>query len=407
MEDFLRKQLYEAMQGETAEFVLKEAQVRKTENYWKYILEGHSFKVDERISKKLYTLFNSVKEELNFNEKLDFYISSDSNVNAFALSSFEENEPNIININSSLLNLMNDEELKFIIGHELGHLINKNAELNKLMNFVFPPSANTPCILQNKIRLWEQLSELIADRYGFLTCPNLPVCISAFFKMSSGMDAKTVDLDVQAFLAENEKRLEYFRKDNGLNIASHPINPIRVKAIELFSRSSRFGNEGMGTTLLSDEELDNQMTDLIDVLLKVKNSELDYYLSYFIATAGLIASGVDQKVEENEIEVLLQSLSNFSMFPANFLNHIVENDKVSEIFGSSIKNILEINPAEKESMLLFIIEIIMADRNINSEEVKFIFETGTNLFGLTRKEVAQIFASKIQQSFVPSIHDLS
>ena len=182
LEEFLRNQIYNALQGETVEIIFKEAKVRKTENYWKYMLEGHSFKVDKNISKKLYTLFNSVKENLGYKEKLDFYISSDSSVNAFALSSTEDDEPNIININSSLLKLMNDDELRFIIGHEIGHLINKNANLNKLINFVFPTNSNLPGVLMNKIRLWEQLSELIADRYGFLANPSLPVCISAFFK---------------------------------------------------------------------------------------------------------------------------------------------------------------------------------------------------------------------------------
>ncbi|HOY32229.1 MAG TPA: M48 family metallopeptidase [Bacteroidales bacterium] len=406
LEEFLRNQIYNALQGETVEIIFKEAKVRKTENYWKYMLEGHSFKVDKNISKKLYTLFNSVKENLGYKEKLDFYISSDSSVNAFALSSTEDDEPNIININSSLLKLMNDDELRFIIGHEIGHLINKNANLNKLINFVFPTNSNLPGVLMNKIRLWEQLSELIADRYGFLANPSLPVCISAFFKMSSGMDAKVVDLDINAFMTENENRLEYFRKEKGLNIASHPINPIRIKAIDLFSKSDRFAGESGIGNWLTDADLDKQMTELTGVLLKVKNSELDYHISYFVAAAGIICSGIDGEFNDREAEIIMQALSDFSLFPANFFEEIIESKKVFETFNSSVKNILEINPAEKDNLLDFLINLVMADKKIKSDELKFIFEVGTGLLGFTRKEVAQIFASFIQRNYMPSIHDL-
>lgn len=406
LEEILRKQIYDALQGDVVEVILKEAKVRKTDNHWRYLLEGHSFKVDEKISKKLFDIFQSVKAQLGFNDKVDFYISSASEVNAFALSSFEEDEPHIININSSLLQLMNDEELRFIIGHELGHLINKNADLLKLIQFIFPPSTNLPGILQHKIRLWSQLSELNADRFGYLVCPDLKTCISAFFKMSSGLDAKRVDLNIDAFLEENEKRLEFFQKDSGMNIASHPINPIRVKAIELFSRSEYFAQNNNPETRLNDEELQKQMDELTEVLLKIKNTDLDYYITQFVASAGLIIAGLDGEIDEKEIEVIMHALSDFSIFPRGYLNYVYESGKVNELFNEAITRILQINPGEKETLMNYMINMVMSDKKIKPDEFGFIFEIGTKGFGLTSKEVAQIFASVIQQRFVPSIHDL-
>ena len=226
------------------------------------------------------------------------------------------------------------------------------------------------------------------------------------FQMSSGMDAKVVDLDINAFMTENENRLEYFRKEKGLNIASHPINPIRIKAIDLFSKSDRFAGESGIGNWLTDADLDKQMTELTGVLLKVKNSELDYHISYFVAAAGIICSGIDGEFNDREAEIIMQALSDFSLFPANFFEEIIESKKVFETFNSSVKNILEINPAEKDNLLDFLINLVMADKKIKSDELKFIFEVGTGLLGFTRKEVAQIFASFIQRNYMPSIHDL-
>ena len=79
---------------------------------------------------------------------------------------------------------MTNEELKFVIGHELGHLINKDTSLSRLISFVFPEGTTPPITLLYKIRLHSQLAELVADRYGFKAAGNLESCVTAFFKMA-------------------------------------------------------------------------------------------------------------------------------------------------------------------------------------------------------------------------------
>lgn len=405
-ENSLRHQIHTALQGNVVDLIMKIAKVRKTENYWRHLLEGHSFRLDNKISKKLYDLCHEVKTNLGFEDQVDFYITGSSEVNASAMSSVDEGEPHIINIHSSLLQLMTDDELKFIIGHEIGHLISKNADLYRVISFIFPPSANIPAILHHKIRLWNQLSELVADRYGYMACPDLSTCISAFFKMSSGMDSHRVDLDVEAFMKENDLRLEYFQKAEGLNVASHPINPIRVKAIELFSQSELFANESGGQSL-DAEALQDKVNELIQVLLKIKSSELDKHITYFIASAGFLIANIDDEFDDREREMLIKALSDYTIFPGGLLDQIEKEGDAEQIFVGSLKAILEINPGERERMLTFMIQIAMADKLIKHKELEFIFHIGQNAFGYSAKEVAQVFAGIIQQEFLPSVHTLS
>ncbi len=408
LEGALRNQIYNALQGDTLEYIIKEAKIERPSNYWRHILEGHSFKVDRAMSGKLFEAFQSVKETLGFTDQVDFYITSSADVNAFAVSSYEKDEPHIINLHSSMLDLMSEVELRFVIGHEIGHLMSRNADLYKLINFVFPKKSNMPSLLSYKIRLWLQISELIADRYGYIACPDLDVCISAFFKMSSGLDTQRVDLDINAFLAENNKRLEYFKQDQGLNMASHPINPVRVKAINLFANSDFFVKDQKKNKLvLTESELQIEMDELIEILLKIKSSELDYHLAHFIASSGLLVAGIDGEIHEQEMEMLTQSLSDFMIFPGTFLESLHKSGKITEVFNESLKNILEINPGERQAMLGFMINMVMADKRIVKNELDLIFHVGQDAFGYSRKEIAQIFANIIQQRFVPSIHDLS
>ena len=396
----LSTQIYNALQGNVVEEIIKLAKIPFSDNYYRSMLEGHSFKVEEGTLSRYYNIFNEIKETLQFTEPVDFYITGDPSVNAFAIASQEEGEPNIINVNSSLIQLMTDDELRFVIGHEMGHLINKNATLVKLINFVFPHGATIPITLQYKIRLWQQLSELVADRFGYMAMPNLNVCISAFFKMSSGMDFNKMDMKVEAFLEDNKKRLEYFRNDKGINFATHPINPIRVEALNQFSKSVFFNEKGT-----SKEDLENGMNDLIEILLKVRNTELDSNMAKFIATAGLIIANCDETISENEIDLIFSELSVLEIFPKTYLEDIAQSDVV-ETFKESIKKLLELNPETREAMLRYLISIALADKDINVKEVELIFNIAAGELGYSPMETAQIFSQMIQIDFTPSMNAL-
>ena len=188
LERNIGKQIYDALQGEIVEEVLRKIKISSHDAYWRSAMEGHSLKVEQELLPDVYQLCQEVKAKLNFEEAVDFYITGDSSVNAFSLAAEDQDQPHIVNINSALFDLMSRDELKFVIGHELGHLINKDSALGRLIRFVFPPETNIPISLQYKIRLHDQLAELVADRYGYIAVENLEACVTAFFKMASGLD---------------------------------------------------------------------------------------------------------------------------------------------------------------------------------------------------------------------------
>lgn len=393
LERQIAEQIYNALQGPIVEEVLKKLPTSSSDAYWRSNMEGHSLKVERELLKDFYDLCHSVKDKLGFTGKVDFYITGDSTVNAFSVASENENEPNIVNINSGLFDLMSKDELKFVIGHELGHLINKDTALARLINFVFPSAATIPVTLQYKVRLHEQLAELVADRYGFMAAEDLGSCVTAFFKMASGLDLAKMNVSIDALIADNNKRLSYFLNDKGMSRASHPVNPIRVQALNLFATSS------------SQEELKKGMDELISILLKVGDSELDEYTARFIASAGLIVSNIDGEIQEDEIKQIIGQLAELKIFPHKFLDEIIEGN-VGEIFQDSVENILRINPGMRDGMLSYIISMVMCDRKIDSHEVEFIYEFGKNI-GFEEIEVAQCIAIQIQKEFVPSLDAIS
>lgn len=389
LEQHLSQQIYAALHGELVEKILSQSSYNQGGESLRSAMEGHSFKVEKRLMGHLYDLLYGVKEKLGFKDPVDFYITGDSTVNAWTIAAAREGEPHIVNINSALVNLMSDDELRFVVGHELGHLMNKNTEMLRLIGFVFPRGTVPPLVLQYKIRLWEQLSELIADRFGYMAVESLPACLSAFFKMTSGLDINKIDMQVDAYLEENLKHLEYFINDKGLSRDTHPVNPIRVQSLNLFA------------TCQSEEELENKMAGIISALFKISNDETDYFLGFFVATAGLIAINIDGEVTEKEIEAVLNNLSSFHIFPRDFLDNVCKQN-VEEIFFSSIQEILKRDPGMREGMFNYIISLILSDSSFNQKELDFIFQIGRECFGFSEKEIADRMAVAIQKNFIPS-----
>ena len=397
------QELYQQIQGKVLETILREAKVEKTENYFKNILQGHSFKVNEKLAPRLYDSFVDVMKKLDFQESTEFFITNNPELNAFAISRLEPDESHIININSGLIDKVDDDELKFIVGHEIGHLISNNANIAQLLDFVFVDQEETPLMMQHKIAVWDKLSELTADRFGYMACGRLDKVLSCFFKMASGLSVERLNFDPKAFSLENEEILKYFKETGSGNLLSHPINPIRIKAVELFEQSELYRNLLSGAEIIQDIMLENAISELIQSLMVISNSPLNYHRTCFIASAGLIVAGIDKAIEPDEYNAIVDELSAFTVFPKQTLKEMIDENKIDLFFENSVNALLEINPGEKNMMLEYMINIIIADSTILDSELNFVFDFGVKL-GFERKEIAQIFATSIQEKFMPNIY---
>ena len=394
LEKELATQIYNALQGDVVRFILKNAKDSTDDDYWRSRMEGHCMKADKNLLGNFYNLCQDVKNRLGFDEPVDFYVTGDSSINAFSIAAEDGDHPHIVNVNSELFNLMSEDELRFVVGHELGHLLNQDTALRRLIGFVYPPQVTQlPIALQYKIHLHDNLAELVADRYGYIACGNLEACVTAFFKMASGLDLEKIQVSGEDLLEDNSKHLDYFLRGGGISHYDHPVNPIRVQAINLFANAQ------------NQEELDAGMSELIQILLKIGNNPIDEHMSVFIATAGLIMANIDGEITQEEYEHIIQTLSGNNIFPRLFLDDITKAD-VDKLFKSSINAILEINPGLKPTLLEYIISVVLADKSIGEKEVNFVYSFGQGI-GLSVKEISIIFANMIQRNFSPSLAAIS
>ena len=70
-----------------------------------------------------------------------------------------------------------------------------------------------------------------------------------------------------------------------------------------------------------------------------------------------------------------------------------------------MENILKINPGMRESLLYYVLGMVLSDKEIGEKEVKFVYDFGNDL-GLSNKEISTQFAEVIQRKFVPSLDSI-
>ena len=170
---------------------------------------GSNLKVTKDNYPKIYEYLEYACQILDIPNMPDLYIQWGYNINAFTVGS----EHPIIVLNSGLIDMCDDDEIMFIIGHELGH-IKSNHMLYHMMASVINmaidsiPGGN---LMQYALYYWSRMSEFTADRAGWLCCQNLNAVVRSFIKMAGLPINQYANLDAKSFIkqAQDFQMLDY------------------------------------------------------------------------------------------------------------------------------------------------------------------------------------------------------
>jgi len=167
-------------------------------------------------------------------------------------------EPFIV-LNSATLELLDPEEQKFILAHELGHIISGHVTYRTIAVLILTIGlANLPFLagvallpFQLALLEWYRKAELSCDRAGLLGVQDPRTSYMTFLKMAGGTRPGTPaaddPLDLDAFLVQ---AAEYEIGGNAwdtvlkaLNTAlrDHPFNTVRVAELQRWVNSGAYG----------------------------------------------------------------------------------------------------------------------------------------------------------------------
>jgi Zn-dependent protease with chaperone function len=199
----------------------------------------------------------------------ELFISQDPTVNAMALGA---DKPFIV-ITTGMVDLMDPEEIRFVIGHELGHVLSGHAVyrtmLYHLLNLV-TRIAWLPVVLPAKgviwaLEEWYRKSELSCDRAGLLAGQDIDAARRALMKTAGG--SRLVEFNSDAF---HQQAREYdavpdvregLLKLLQLQGTTHPFAVIRFAELDRWAETGEYSNILAGTYPRREDDSDASVGD--------------------------------------------------------------------------------------------------------------------------------------------------
>jgi Zn-dependent protease with chaperone function len=196
-----------------------------------------SYQINSRSSPELVNLARACQARIQPGA-VQVYIAPSSQLNAYT---FGLTDPKVIVMFSSLFNLMDPEELRFILGHEMGHVSLGHTWLNSLLGGMagIPTSFGASVLLNASFLWWNRACEYSADRAGLLACGNPVKAVSALAKLATGGRMQS-----QGDLAQALQLLEA-QDDSMISrvqeiLSTHPMIVRRIQALRSFAASSQY-----------------------------------------------------------------------------------------------------------------------------------------------------------------------
>jgi Zn-dependent protease with chaperone function len=225
----------------------------------RHLFAGNAVRVGPRQRPKLYALYGEVLETMDWPAGNELYVTQTPTVNAMAVG-FEK--PFIV-INSGMVGLLDREEQRTILGHELGHIMSGHTTYTTMALILLTiglrnlPFLAGMALLPIELALfeWYRKSELSSDRAGLLSGQDPTAAMMAELKMAggkprgvtaegTGLDDDEINLD--EFLVQAE---EYETGGNAidsvfkfLNVAfqTHPFHTVRAAELHRWVRSGAY-----------------------------------------------------------------------------------------------------------------------------------------------------------------------
>ncbi len=194
------------MRGLTGfEQVVKVASSMLRERRYRLAYLASAVRVDERQFGRIDQAYSDALAILDVPERPELYVYQGPYASAETLG---VDKP-FIALSSTLVDLLTIDEVRLVLGHELGHAMSGHALYKTLLHHVLnligslgwiPIGGIGLRVLLAALREWDRKSELSADRAGLLVAQDADVSLAVHMKLAAG--AHVDDLDTEAFLAQ-------------------------------------------------------------------------------------------------------------------------------------------------------------------------------------------------------------
>jgi len=190
-----------------------------------------------------------VLETLDWPDRPELYVTQTPIANAMAVG-FDK--PFVI-VHSGLLEILTDDELRSVLGHELGHIMSGHTVYSTIAYILLYfglsnlPFLAAAAILPFQLALleWQRKSEFSSDRAGLLVVQDLNVSMSAEMKLAGGKEYGDT-LRVEEFIHQAEQyetggdAWDTVLKIMNTVMRTHPMHTVRAAELLRWHRSGGY-----------------------------------------------------------------------------------------------------------------------------------------------------------------------
>lgn len=214
----------------------------------RHLFTANAVRVGPRQRPKLDALYTEVLATMDWPERPELFVSQTPFANAMAVG-FEK--PFIV-VNSGALDLLEREEQRVILGHELGHIMSGHATYTTLaliiLNIGLTSIAGLGLIalpIQLALLEWYRKAEFSSDRAGLLASQDPQASMRLFLRFAGGTAAED-EISLDEFLVQAQEYEEGGTAIDSvfkvLNVAfrTHPFNTVRAAELQRWIQSGGY-----------------------------------------------------------------------------------------------------------------------------------------------------------------------
>jgi Zn-dependent protease with chaperone function len=215
------------------------------------------------------------------------FIKNDTEMNAYAYAT-EDDAPLIV-LTSGLVERLTPGEVKYVIGHECGHIHNNHVTFKIAADLILttgmlggvialpgliPMLQLATLPMRFAFRAWSRAAEITADRAGVICSDNMEDVISATAKFMYGGTFNRNEIDLDTLYKQYERMRETSVRLLEID-STHPASTRRIFAAKEFMNSDilykwRPEWKQPGINFLSKQELDLRCNKIISVTKRKK-----------------------------------------------------------------------------------------------------------------------------------------
>ncbi|MEY2471291.1 MAG: hypothetical protein QOK28_620 [Actinomycetota bacterium] len=228
--------------------------IRRLAGLWneralRLVYVGSAVRVGDRQFAEVHRALGDVATSLDVRDAPDVYVVAHPAPQAMALG---VDRPFIV-LTSGMVGMLDDQELRFVVGHELGHVVSGHALYTTMLMQLLRVSGTLAWVPFGAFGLraiiaalfeWQRKAELSSDRAGLLAAQDPAAALRVHMKLAGG--GRLEELDITAFTQQGDEFLsstdvrDSLLKLLLLEARSHPFAVARAAELRQWIDSGQY-----------------------------------------------------------------------------------------------------------------------------------------------------------------------